>query len=517
MLFRVFLPRILKLWALIIGITIVLGVFFEKFWPGNLSVLYSNFVIFGFIIAFIQSHNEIPKNINWILAYPISRKIILLSKYILSIFHYLIFIALNSAFKAIVPTKLPVDELDIANINLLEYPQTIAILFCLFWLINLSAINITNIVYTRTTLNYVHQSSLKIKFALFFILIVALFELTLDSSILFTYYIFTILFIFVTIHGTFFTIKLNKKLRNQVFLALFVLASMQYIWMYQTFTHLISDPSYKYRISAIEFMGWIGPGLSQKELANEFKKPRIDNWGMKTKIKNYLETYNSGKKISNFDDQFLPFEEVVKSKYDWQSLSTALSLYDLGQVPKDKQKFLFSIISNFPEFISYHSTYLSLFALPQSKSDLIEMLESATPVEFMYAVMKERYEQDLDSISHIEAKMFNFDDRVRLSALKTLSVLYGKYIGLDLWPKYTQEHKLDILPSPMRPCDQIKFDLERLSEQDLIDINRCVRKRANLKDPSLLGNIESLGWISSQIDKSQKDFLYRVFNVPRHK
>jgi catechol-2,3-dioxygenase len=135
-----------------------------------------------------------------------------------------------------------------------------------------------------------------------------------------------------------------------------------------------------------------------------------------------------------------------------------------------------------------------------------------------YGLIRSRYDRDPSLIPVVESNMAQYSDDLRLNALTTLSIFYGKYIGLDDWVKYRSKSSFGSHGNYFN-TNCANFNLTKtgdLNESNIQLLNLCIRQKARKGESFQLKNIESAGWIGLPLKSFQKRIVEEVFQIEKN-
>lgn len=525
--FRLFLEIIIKRAFLILGGVLISLVFIKQI-TKDFDPIWLSYIITGLIIIFFQASMMLRKNLNWILSLPISRMRILGLYYLLQIFIWiligLISVIIFVSYYALFPSLSREGDQFFARQEIAQ--GEVGLILAMSGLFMFAFLHATcmplmdGLTLTRVIkeLWYTTQPQLR-QFYRVSIVIIPL-ALLGTSQYLGTkgfdfQLLYSALLFFYSAISTAIMLKMSKKSRNQILGGSFVLWAVLNGGIYKIAVDGLSDPLSSKKAASILFLGPFADGISKSNLARTLESEmKAEEFSELSRY--YLENFSQGRGIKKSQDRDLHFDVVLSAQKTERGLSLALQMFDPGELDyKDLKLFFEKWQMASSELIPSEDLYF-LMRANSTKAELAEFLQSNNDSALLYGLVRSRYERDPLFISAIENNIVKYKDELRLSALKTLSILYGRYVGLEDWVEYKSGRGLASQSMPFNTlCNMFRVtQIQEINETNISALNQCIRQKMSRRNIELMSQLDRLGWISLPLDTQKKRIIQRAFHLP---
>lgn len=283
-------------------------------------------------------------------------------------------------------------------------------------------------------------------------------------------------------------LSLSRKQVRRVVVMTLSLATLQVGVLYFSALRSMGPSSYS------AFLGFVGPALSREDLSKRLLAANYSN-DFETLSERYLALYYSGQRIRSSKDPFLSFSNLVRSTKTTDDLVLLFRLFDPVGLNLGDLEATFVQLDGMSPHVFPTSILHPLLLVPTEEKDLLQLLASQNPSANRYAIFKARYARSAALIPALEANLLRYADEQRISALKTLSILEGRYVGLDDFVAYKVGTPVNGATFFDTDCSQFHPKaLSELNDTHIATMNVCLRKSALARGSQFLGSVESLDW-----------------------
>lgn len=323
-----------------------------------------------------------------------------------------------------------------------------------------------------------------------------------------------------------FYLCLPNRIRNRLITASVAFALIPIGIVYLVVLSGLESSSVRRQIESIELVGtlprgvlgqvWetLGLGVSKSKVAKllETELRPEEFWKLS---RFYLDTYFKGNMIRKSQDQDLHFEALVNAKRSISEFHQVVWLFDPSDFDSNDLKLIFDRMQFLSQGKVADLNPLLLLRSKSTPSALVEFLKSSNPLAVRYALFRSRYDRDPSLIPAIEARLPELSDELRMSALKTLSVLVGAYVGLDAFLEYRTGKRIPGTSSFFSiDCSRFRpSTLDEVAQDAAPALNLCIRERADRINLKLLDAIEKSSWILPPFSESQLWAIKEVFHL----
>ncbi|MBI3557674.1 MAG: hypothetical protein HY074_15540 [Deltaproteobacteria bacterium] len=532
-LFRLFSHIILKVTALYVVVSFVGILALDKLFGGYEFYL-GMLVFIGPLLAWGLTFMLVPKNLDWILALPISKRNVLALHYMTSVFaSVVIFMASLVVLVMLVfikrdvhvmdlthvhhvaaaaPTQLLRDQLEpiLAGIDIYGW-MTALLMISFFHALSMSIsrpattkrfyINLWN------AANPLVRWSVRTGWVAFIALAAVFREYFLSPFGIFV--IATLLFLFMTTVNTSNALGLGKRQRSRWIAVAAGVAGVQIIFLFSHAMSGVRSESFDRRVASVMFLGPFSGGMAKADLAH-LLEAGINNERVEELGELYRKRFWHKMKIKATADYDLNFLRAIESKKAFQDVVSILRLFDASDFNGRDIKAVFAKLQPLMndcrcEFYGY-----DLLAAKFDVGDARELLATGQEAAVQFVLLWARYHasrSDVALVSAIEKGFTGYSDRAKLSALMTLSVLRGVHVTFNEWlggrKGRTVSSAVDCSTWQPKPVAE-------LTAADAPALNQCIRRRAETAQAS---EIEAAGWIEPPFDIKTRATIRKVFRI----
>lgn len=556
---RLFRNIILKV-TLIYAAGAIVGVLALDRLFGGYEFYLGTLVFIAPLLAWVETFMLVPKNLDWILALPISKRNVLVLHYLTSLFASFVTI-LATIFVLLVLTlvksgvHLGGEHLRstppsfVSHAPLLSLVSDIDIYGWMSALLMLSffhalSMSISRPMMTkRLYLNLWNDSNPTVRWLvrtgwLGAIAAAAL----LRECVLAPFGIFvmaTFVFLLLTTFNTTYALGVPRSQRNRWLALSAGVALVQIVFLFTHAMRGVHSASFDRRVASVMFLGPLSGGIAKPDLIKlleaDLSQDRIEELG-----EHYKKNFSGGHRIRIQEDHDVSFERAIAQKKSFAALVSTLGLFDASELGFAEVSAFFDRAQplaaecrcefNGPERAqsARDNYYYELLSSRLHWSEVVKLLKSRNDLAIRYGLLWARYHgkpNDSELVPLVEAELSRYPDRLKLEALATLSILGGERFTFDDWIrlKLGARGSGRVLSSAGRSN---KFDVDcadwvvnkvvsDLAAEDVGALNYCIRNFSSRQkiDPTQVGEIEALGWLEPPFDQRARNVVRRVLRI----
>ncbi len=538
-LFRLFSRIILKVTGIYVVVSLVGILALDKLFGGYEFYL-GMLVFIGPLLAWGLTFMLVPKNLDWILALPISKRNVLVLHYMTSVFaSVVIFIAslfvllVLAAIKRDVhmmdlhvshvasaaPAQLLRDQLEpiLAGIDIYGW-MTGLLMISFFHALSMSIsrpattkrfyLNLWN------AANPVLRWSVRTGWVAFIALAAVFREYFLSPFGIFV--IATLLFLFLTTINTSNALGLGRRQRSRWMAVSAVVAAVQIVFLFSHAMRGVRSESFDRRVASVMFLGPFSGGMAKADLAH-LLEAGINNERVEELGDLYRKRFWHRQKIKASADFDLSFQKAILSKKAFPDVVSTLRLFDPTDLKFDDVQAVFAKLQPLMNDCRCDFAGYDLLTAKLNPADALALLGTHQEAAVQFVLLWARYHAtpaDVALVAGIEKGFGTYTDRAKLSALLTLSVLRGSHVTFNDWLTGRQGRAVSSwvgAPAARVDCGvwQPK-PVAELTPADAPALNQCIRRRA---EPAYASEIEAAGWIEPPLDIKTRATIRKVFHV----
>ena len=459
-LFRLFSHIILKAAAVYVVIALLSILALDKMFGGY--EFYLGMVAFiGPLLAWALTFRLVPKNLDWILALPISKRNVLALHYMTSMFASVV-IFFASLFVLVVlvaiksdlhlgdvnhvgkvahvaaPTQLLRDQLEpiLAGIDIYGW-MTALLMLSFFHALSMSIsrpattkrfyLNLWNA--ANPVLRWFVRTSWVVLIA-----VAAVFrEYFLSPFGIFV--VATLLFLFLTTVNTSNALGLGRRQRSRWIVVAAGVAAVQIVFLFSHAMRGVRSDSFDRRVASVMFLGPLSGGMAKADLAHLLEagisSERIEELG-----ELYRNRFWHKQKIKANADYDLSFQRAIESKKAFQDVVSTLRLFDPAELRSADVYALYVKLQPLINDCRCEFAGYDLLSAKLNASDVHALLVSHLDAAIQFGMLWARYHDlpgDTALVGVIEKDFASYNDRLKMSALLTLSVLRGNHVTFNDW------------------------------------------------------------------------------------
>jgi hypothetical protein len=266
-----------------------------------------------------------------------------------------------------------------------------------------------------------------------------------------------------------------------------VIAVVQLLCAYGAWIHELKSPEAHRRTDAILALGSWYPGLAQHHVTDAIRDSN-DSWQLSQLI--LLHEARFGK-VHGLD-----IKAALASKTDPSAFVSTLKLIrEDGPISFVDWKF---VSQKTQERFGERSPDLSfLLHTHFNAAQLQDLVTSRNPHSVRFALVAARYSKDSGAARMVRDAFRMLEDREKIQAAITLSVLEGRRIPIE--EALAPGRELASLPSD---CERVSPEgLDKLQAEDAATLNLCLRDHYRERMGLDLAQLESMGWIEPPLSK----------------
>ena len=321
--------------------------------------------------------------------------------------------------------------------------------------------------------------------------------------------IVTLAFCVLGTHGTVHTLGVFGREKNRWLTVAWIIACAELGGIYGVAWSSLKTGSPIIAAESIQFLGpWSGRARDEwaaRLLTSDISKKEIAEV---KKIYN-REILDGGVDGHPVKDLPVTLRDAVRSKTNLDALTALLGLYDPESLMVDDLHALFRRVAEISEGTVFHQGIYRLLDVRLTREEVFRFLESDDLSAVCYGLLRPRYERDASYVPVILKNIGRYGERQKIMALETLSILYGRRIGIDDYAEFKRTGRLSgsfYTPScKTRPAASLS-DFLRSDEGWL---NVCARVGTSAMTPKSrqilrMELLEIRGWIDIPMDESAR-------------
>jgi len=251
------------------------------------------------------------------------------------------------------------------------------------------------------------------------------------------------------------------KLHRRTWAALPALAALIVIgYTYSTCLKETDSASLRVRARAFMALGAFSINIGREQLAAILESD-LNDWEIRILGSRYRREFLKGSKVRKNGLENLQFKRVLANKKELPEILAMVSLFEISDLGVDEIDLLFSKMAearSWPDKIAF----LRLLPAKIATKDIVKLLDQSNDRAIYYALLRARYERQPELIPEITKRITGYKDKLRWEALQTISLLSGRYVGLDDFEKITKDRSL---ASPFYPGELRRVEAPR-SDRD---------------------------------------------------
>lgn len=537
-LFKLFRRIILKITG-IYTIGSIIGILALDRLFGGYEFYLGTLVFIAPVLAWAETFMLVPKNLDWLMSLPISKRNILVLHYGTSIFAS-VMVLLATVFVLIVLTLIKTDT-HISHVSIGGFihkapalvPESkvgatmegVDIYGWMLVLLMLSFYHALSMSISRPAStkrlywNLWNHSNVAVRWAIrtgwiALIALAAIFrEYFLAPFGIFV--VTTFVFLFLTTFNTTHALGISHGQRRRWMISSAVVASVQIAFLFAHAEIGMRASSFDRRVASVMFLGPLSGGISKVDLEHlleaDLSSERIQELG-----EHYKKTYSAGKKIRTSQVPSLKLVDLLAKKKSYGAVINTVNLFDPSDFVYADLVAIFSKLQ--PLMAECHCDFpgYELLAAKLHWSEAIKLLESRDDLAVNFGLLWSRYRgkpMDAALVPVVQRGLPNYSDKAKLAALKTLGVLHGRRFSFNDWISERTSVKGRAVSSTVFDVSCSEWSPKPVTEitvEDAPALNYCIRQKADI---AYVGEIEALGWIEPPFDLRARTVIRRIFKV----
>ena len=301
-----------------------------------------------------------------------------------------------------------------------------------------------------------------------------------------------------------------RTLHRRTWIAFPVLAALTgIVYVYRTCVVEMNSVSLRERARAFMALGAFSTNIGREQLAAILESD-LNEWEISVLGRRYQNDFLNGGSVRKGSLENLQFKRVLANKKELPEILSAASLFEVSDLGLEELNLLFTKMADvrsWPDKVAF----LKLLPAKIRTEEVTLLLDSKNDRAIYYGLLRARYERSGGLVPEITKRIPSYKDRLRWEALQTVSLLCGRYVGLDDFENIRKDRTL-ASPFLEVSCERVRInDIHRISAEDMSLLNVCLRERVDKKDLVLLEEIESIGWIDPPLNSYQQKLLKRIF------
>lgn len=532
-LFRLFSRMILKVTGIYM-VSAFAGVLILDKLFGGWEFYLGMLVFIAPLLAWAETFMLVPKNLDWIMSLPISKRNVLVLHYMTSVFAsvsntvatFIVLIALAlvksdhqislGKVASAAPAFVNESQVKASVVGMDVYGWMTVLLMLSFF--HALAMSISRPVTTkRLYLNLWNHNVPAIRWGIRIgWLGVIGFSAAMREYFLSPFGIFfvaTLVFLFLTTFNTSHALGIFRNQRRRWMTASAAIAGVQIAFL---FTHAMTgvrSSEFNRRVASVMFLGPFSGGIARPDLGKlleaDIHADRVQELG-----EHFKKKFTDGGKIGLALANDVSFRRAIATKKNYEAVSATLSLFDPSMLTFEDLKVLFDKLQVVLPECRCEFNPAELLQAKVHWSEVEGLLKSNNEAAVSFALLWARYNgkpADGELVPAIERSLAKYSDTMKLSALKTLSVLEGHRYTFDHWVKSRGSANRSLSSKfDMKCSDWTPKTAAELSLDDAPALNFCIRKKA---EPAQITELESLGWIEPPFDARERAVVRKILRV----
>lgn len=536
-LFRLFRRIILRITA-VYAVGSVIGVLALDKMFGGYDFYLGMLVLIAPTLAWFQTFMLVPKNLDWLMSLPISKRNLLVLHYATGVFASVMAI-IATVFALIVLTLIKTDSqvsLDrfvshapalVSEAKIAPYMSGVDIYGWMTALLMISfyhalSMSISRPVTTKRLYwnlwNHVNPI-LRWCVRVGWLALIAAAALARDYALapFGIFVVTTVVFLFLTTFNTTYALGVSHAQRRRWMAASAGVAGVQLVFLFAHATIGVKSGSFDRRVASVMFLGPLSGGISKSDLVRlleaDIGADRVEELG-----EHYKKSFAGGKRIRMSLDEDVSFLRALATKRDYAAAMNTINLFDPSDLGYAELSALFGKLQPLLAECRCDFQGHDLLGARIHWSDALKFLSSRSDLAVQYGLLWARYRGkafDSQFVPAIARGMASYSDKSKLLALRTLSVLRGRRVTFNDWMREGKGMTMNDGRSVSSFFDVnckswVPKSVSELGAEDVPFLNYCIRQRADLAH---VAEIESLGWLEPPFDLRARSVIRKVLKV----